>query len=139
MSTGDNKYKMDSRCPRQLEKMPDTWCPLGVQRLKAIRNAGHELSEEEEAALPGCPWAVDHQLANYCFFKYIAEFSSDKPLSDMEIASLNNVSIDTVKKTEKIALNKVRENQVFKIIKEEHKGEAIVADSSVGDDYKIFR
>lgn len=130
---------MDERCPRQLEEMPDSWCPLAVQRLKAIRNAGRELSEEEEAALPGCPWAVDHQLANYCFFKYIAEYSADKPLSDMEIASLNNISIDTVKRTEKSALHKIRESRDFKTIREEHKGEAIVPDSSSDDDYKIFR
>jgi hypothetical protein len=47
--------KMDERCPRRLEEMPDSWCPLAVMRLKAIRNAGRELSEEEEALLPGVP------------------------------------------------------------------------------------
>lgn len=130
--------KMDKRCPRKLETSPDTWCPLAVQRLKAKRNAEKELSEEEEAALPGCPWDVDHQLANYCFFKYMADYIPDKPLSDMEIASLNNISIDTVKKTEKTALSKVRDAEEFKILSEELNGDSII-DVSSDEDYKIFR
>lgn len=105
------KHKMDSRCPRQLENCPGTWCPLAVLRLKALRNAGRELTEEEENKLPGCCWAVDHQLANYCFFNFISEYVNDKTLSDMEIASLMNVSTDTVKKIEKTALNKFKESE----------------------------
>src|SRR5579863_1393452 len=108
-SSNSNKIKMDPRCPRALEKHPDSFCPLAVMRLKAIRNAGRELTEDEENKLPGCPWAVNHQLANYCFFKYITEYVDEKTPSDVEIASLNNVSIDTVKKTEKSALTKMRE------------------------------
>lgn len=132
------KKKFDCRCPLQLDKSPDTWCHLAVQRLKALRNAGKELTEEEEAKLPGCVWALDHQLSNYCFFKYMEEYS-DKPLSDMEIASLNNLSIDTVKKVEKTALNKVRDNTKFKRIKDENGGEAVVTESPSDDDYKIYR
>ena len=96
--------KMDERCPRRLEEMPNSWCPLAVMRLKAIRNAGRELTEEEEALLPGCPWAVDHQLAHYCLFEYLAKFTSEKSVSDIELAALLNVSVDTVKKIEKTAL-----------------------------------
>jgi hypothetical protein len=120
---------MDNRCPRQLEEVPDTWCPLAVLRLKSIRNAGQELSEEEEAKLPGCPWAVDHQLANYCFFKYI------KAPSDMEIASLLNVSTETVKKIEKIALGKMREDDAFSNM--QSNDEPVVKEGS--DDYKVHR
>lgn len=128
--------KMDRRCPRRLETMPDSWCPLAVLRLKAIRNAGRELNEEEESLLPGCPWAVDHQLAHYCFFEYLAYYTSDKSVSDIELAALLNVSIDTVKKIEKHALVKMREHSSFSQLTND--GEPIVSDSS-SSDYKIYR
>lgn len=133
MSSAPN-CKMDKRCPRYLEEMPDSWCPLAVMRLKAIRNAGRELSEEEEALLPGCPWAVDHQLAHYCFFEYLIKFTSDKSVSDIELAALLNVSVETVKKIEKTALTKMRTHSSFSELKG---GEPIVSDKDA--DYKIYR
>jgi len=131
--------KMDPRCPRGLQEHPDSFCPLAVLRLKAIRNAGKELTEEEEAALPGCPWAVNHQLANYCFFKYITEYVDEKTPSDIEIASLNNISVETVKKTEKNALTKIRNTNAMKDLKGLSGGDAIVSESESEDDYKIYR
>jgi hypothetical protein len=133
------KYKMDSRCPRQLNEMPDKWCELAVLRLKAIRNAGRELTEEEEGKLPGCPWAIDHQLAHYCFFKYIAEFTSDKPLSDIEMAALLNVSTDTVKKTEKVGITKIRQAKEFSDLRDSHGDGQVVDEGMSEDDYKIYR
>lgn len=130
------KTKMDARCPRRLEDMLDNWCPLAVLRLKAIRNAGRELSEEEEALLPGCPWAIDHQLAHYCFFQYLTEYTSEKSVSDIELAALLNVSVETVKKIEKSALVKMREHKSFAGLKTN--GEAVV-DESEPQDYKIYR
>jgi hypothetical protein len=130
---------MDSRCPRGLKETPDTWCHLAVLRLKAIRLAGRELTEEEESKLPGCPWAINHQLANYCFFKYISEYSTDKPISDIEIAALNGVSVDTVKKIEKSAIIKIKETNNFKSLKESLGGDSIIEEKSLDDDYKIYR
>ena len=127
---------MDKRCPRKLEGMLDSWCPLSVLRLKAIRNAGRELSEEEEALLPGCPWSVDHQLAHYCFFQYLTQFTSEKSISDVELAALLNVSVETVKKIEKIALLKMREHKAFSVLKSN--GEQVVSESEP-QDYKIYR
>lgn len=127
---------MDKRCPRRLEEMPDNWCPLAVMRLKAIRNAGRELTEDEEALLPGCPWAVDHQLAHYCFFEYLINYTSEKSISDIELAALLNVSIDTIKKIEKQALTKMREHKSFSDLKTN--GEPVVSDSEPTD-YKIYR
>lgn len=118
--------KMDKRCPRRLDNMPENWCPLAVLRLKAIRNAGRELTEEEESKLPGCQWAIDHQLAHYCFFKYLLDFASDKTVSDIELAALLNVSVDTIKKIEKSGLQKMRDNELISSIKTE--GEPIVSD-----------
>lgn len=133
------KPEMDERCPRQLPKQPDSWCPLAVLRLKAIRNAGRELTEEEEAKLPGCPWAVNHQLANYCFFQYIKEYGDGAPSSDIEIASLLYLSTDTVKKVEKLSLSKMREDEQFKEIKESmDKGESIIREKLTDDDLNIY-
>lgn len=128
------RSKMDKRCPRQLEDMPETWCPLAVLRLKHIRNAGRELTEEEESKLPGCPWAVDHQMSNYCFFKYLSEFAEDKTPSDIELAALLNVSVETVKKIEKTALAKLREHQSFRDLKG---SEPIVQDKD--EEFTIYR
>ena len=127
--------KIDKRCPRKLENMPDNWCELAVLRLKAIRNAGRELTEEEESKLPGCPWAIDHQLAHYCFFKYLSEYTSEKSISDIELAALLNVSVDTIKKTEKSGLTKMRNHSTISSLKTE--GEPIVTERDA--DVKIHR
>jgi len=115
----EKNNKMDKRCPRMLKELPCDYCPLAVMRLKALRNNEKELTEDEETKLPGCPWAVNHQMSNYCFFKYSKEYLHTIP-SDKEIAHMNNVSVDTVKSVEKEALNKIKE---FKIIKDMSKDE----------------
>ena len=134
-----NKPAMDERCPRQLKEQPASWCPLAVLRLKAIRNAGRELTEEEEAKLPGCPWAVNHQLANYCFFQYIKEYGDGQPSSDIEIASMLYLSTDTVKKVEKHSLVKMRDDSQFKEIKQGmESGESIIRERLTDDDLNIY-
>ena len=117
---------MDPRCPRKLCELPDCFCPLAVLRLKALRNASEELSEEDEAKLPGCPWAINHQLANYCFFKYLQDFLPDKAPSEMEIAHFMNISMDTVRKIEKNAIEKIRNTDVFRELIDGHKGSSIL-------------
>lgn len=112
MSRGDNE--MDQRCPRKLQELPCEYCPLAVLRLKALRNSDKEFSEKEESMLPGCPWAINHQMSNYCFFKYTRNYLHNPP-SDKEIAHMNNISVETVKGIEKEALAKIKE---FKIIKD---------------------
>lgn len=110
--------KMDSRCPRKLEELPCEYCPLAVLRLKALRNSEEELTEEEENKLPGCPWAVNHQMSNYCFFNYVADYLNSPP-SDKEIAHMNNVSVETIKDTVKGALDKVKEFELIKDLEDE--------------------
>lgn len=126
---------MDKRCPLKLDSLPDSWCPLSVQRLKAIRNAGRELTEEEEAALPGCPWAIDCQTANYCFFSYVSSLLPNGPVSEVEIAGLLNIGVETVKKLEKTALLKVKDHKDFKAIKELHGDGPIVEEKD--DSFKV--
>lgn len=129
------KKTLDTRCPRQLEEAPTSFCPLAVTRLRALRTAGRELTEEEESALPGCPWSINSQSASYCFFKYMEEFNNDSSLSDVEVASLNCLSVETVKKIEKEALNKIRNTEQFKQLREDLNGENAfeTLDSGEGD------
>lgn len=136
----DKSSKFDKRCPRSLSNAPDSYCPLAVQRLKAIRHVGRELTEEEESLLPGCPWSISHQLSNYCFFKFIKDFSpDDKPLSDMEIAHFCSISTDTVKKIEKKAISKMRETSDFKEIIDNADGEQIMDDRDLDPEWEIPR
>ena len=136
----DNKKpecKMDPRCPRKLETHPESWCPLAVMRLKAVRNAGRELTEEEESKLPGCPWAVNHQLSSYCFFKYMNDFAEKGLPSEAEIAHMLNISQDTVKKTQKGAIDKIRSEHSFAEIIESHKDSGSILTDSDHDMYKV--
>jgi hypothetical protein len=129
---------MDERCPRQLKDMPESYCSLAVMRLRAIRTAGRELTEEEEAKLSGCPWSINSQTANYCFFKYIDEFAGEQTLSDVEVASLNCLSIETVKKVEKEAMNKIKNSEEFTNLRSDLAGEsAFEQTDSSGSDYEI--
>lgn len=104
---------MDSRCPRKLDDLPCDYCPLAVLRLKALRNSDKELTEIEENLLPGCAWAVNHQMSNYCFFSYLKDYLNESP-SDKEIAHMNNISVDTVKKIEKEAMTQIKELDIIK-------------------------
>jgi DNA-directed RNA polymerase sigma subunit (sigma70/sigma32) len=106
---------------------------MAVLRLKLIRNAGRELTEEEESKLPGCNWAMNCQSAAYCFFKYAAEYLQDTSLSDIEIARMLNVSVDTLKKIEKSALAKVKDSDMMCEM-EEYFGDSGVIDHSRDED-----
>lgn len=118
--------------------MPQTFCPLGVQRLKALRHAGRELTEEEESALPGCAYACSHQLSNYCFFNYIENYlPENRSLTDVEVAHMCSISVDTVKKTEKRALEKMRNIAGIQEILQEYNGEQILNDSGYDTNYSI--
>ena len=108
-----NDRAMDPRCPRKLDSLPCEYCPLAVLRLKALRNSPDELTEEEEANLPGCPFAIQHQLSNYCFFNYTKDYLTDVP-SDKEIAHMNNVSVETVKKIEAKAMEKIKQLSIIR-------------------------
>jgi hypothetical protein len=138
MSQKNSKKKMSPRCPRKLEFLPDSWCPMAVLRLKALRNAGRELTEEEESKLPGCPWAINHQLANYCFFKYMADYLNQDSLpSHSEIAHMLNVSVDTVKKCEKGAIEKGRQREEIKELIDSH--DNVLDDGADEDSYRLIK
>ena len=102
---------------------------MAVMRLKAIRNAGRELTEDEESKLCGCPWAINDQLSNYCFFSFMKDYAPEKTITDPEIAAFLGVSQETVKKIEKAALVKMRDHETFEEISDTYDGETIMEDS----------
>jgi hypothetical protein len=125
---------MDKRCPLQLDSYPECWCPLSVAKLKSIRHSDKELSEQEEDKLPGCKWHINSQMANYCFFdfadKFIPNKTEDRVYSDIEIAHFLGISVDTVRKIEKRALQKVRNYPSFKEIIDRYKGTRVLDEKS---------
>jgi len=130
---------MDPRCPRKLKNSPSTFCPLAVLRLKAIRNAGKELTEEEESKLVGCPYAINHQLSNYCFFQYMEQYGESVSIPESEVAAMMGVSVDTVKKIEKVALQKVRDSEDFRRIKDDlDEGESVIDEKLSDEDLSIY-
>jgi DNA-directed RNA polymerase sigma subunit (sigma70/sigma32) len=60
----------------------------------------------------------------------------DKPVSDIELASLLNVSVDTVKKIEKNALGKLKRNESFASMKTE---DGPLVDEIDNSSYKIHK
>ena len=138
MSDTPVKCPMDGRCPRKLESHPDSYCPLAVLRLKQLRHADHELTEEEESKLPGCCWAINHQMSCYCFFKYAHEYlDGGNPPSDVEIAHMNSISVDTVKKVTKEALEKVKNSDTMIQIAEHYEGEGVIDHRDDDPEYEI--
>lgn len=132
MGNLDNRFK--ARCPRQLKHMPEGWCPLAVLRLKNIKALGREPTEEEEAKMSGCPWAIAHQLSGYCWFKYEAHFMNSSPSSDLDIAALLQVSVDTVKKTSEKGISKLQDKTNVSELKKLFNGDGVISDSADNDD-----
>lgn len=130
---------MDKRCPKKLKHLPDTYCDLAVLKLKQLRNAGRELTEEEEATLSGCPWYCNHQQSGYCFFKYANLYlDPGNPPSDLEIAHMCAVSVDTVKSIVKDAMTKFEDSDMVKNIKENRNGESVInTDRYDEEEYEI--
>jgi len=128
---------MDKRCPRKLCDVPTAYCPLAVLRLKAIRSLDHEPTEEEETNMPGCRFAIFHQLANYCLFAYLEKYSNaDSPPSDMEIAHYLGVSVETVRKLVKQAIEKMKISESFEELEESRGDEPIMPDRGETGEYE---
>ena len=138
MSDDNLEINMDPRCPRMLESHPDSFCPLAVLRLKRLRQAGRELTEEEESRLPGCCWAVNHQMSCYCFFKYAHDYlDPTNPPSDVEIAHMNSLSTETIKKTTKDSLEKFKSSDMIQQLEEHFDDEEIVNPQDEDPEYEI--
>jgi hypothetical protein len=97
-------------------------------RLKAIRALGKAPSDEEEQVLPGCPWAIDNQMANYCWYVFEAK-RLNEGLSDTEIAANLGLSVDEVKKTAASALQKLQKSSFVGDLRESHGDEPVLEES----------
>ena len=113
--SNDVIVKMDDRCPRKLKTLPCSFCPLAVKRLKSLKYDGNCNDDFDEAQRPGCDYAIDSQMANYCFFKYTAELlPSGKPLSDMMVSHLLGIPLNQIRSIEAEAIRKLAEHPLFK-------------------------
>lgn len=113
---------MDSRCPMQLKEYPTTFCPMAVIRLKAVKSAESFPSEEEEAGMPGCDFAINHQQSCYCWFRYARDYLS-RETSHYEIAHLLNIPEEEVVAIEVAAMEKVKRSaQISEIDRSFDKG-----------------
>jgi DNA-directed RNA polymerase sigma subunit (sigma70/sigma32) len=52
-------------------------------------------------------------MSNYCFFNYTKDYLTDIP-SDKEIAHMNNVSVETIKKIEAKAMEKIKQLSIIR-------------------------
>jgi hypothetical protein len=115
---------MDPRCPLGLEEYPESWCKLAVLRLKSIKNSNiKELTEADEAKMPGCPWAVFDQYSHYCFFQYIKE-KQDSPASESELLAMLGISSQQIKLAEQRAVAKYKQSSLYNDIEYTHEGDA---------------
>jgi len=63
--------EQDPRCLLKLKNFPTQFCPLAIERLKALECLSRIASAHQESNIPGCIWSINDKDANYCFFKYI--------------------------------------------------------------------
>lgn len=131
--------EMDDRCFLGLHSMPEDICYAAVRRLHAIKTAGRELTEEEISVLPGCPWAIQHQKSNYCFFKYAKDYMSENSPSDQEIAHIIRCSIEDVKKSNKSAISKIKASQMISQFRESFDDCEVVEGRDSDDFYSIIK
>lgn len=72
-------------CPRKLQFFPDSGCPLG-------RISAAETKDTEN----GCPWSVNSEQDNFCFWTWVRRLSDKdgfmEPLLQHEMATLLNSS-----------------------------------------------
>lgn len=146
----DLRERFKESCLLKLEDLPKAWgsggqrlhyCPLAVTRLKAIRAlraTGSQVTETEEAGLPGCPFAVKSQMSGYCSFIYEARFMPDTPLLDTDIAAMLEISIDQVRIAADSALAKIQADPTIMEIKESLGSESILEERLSIEDEFIF-
>lgn len=144
----DLKDRFKKRCLLKLDDLPKYWssggqklhyCPLAVTRLKAIRSAraeGREITQEEEANLPGCPWAVKSQMSGYCWFVFEASQIPDSPMLDADISAVLDIPIDQVKQAGASSINKMQSDSQIKEIKSFLGSESVITERlSIEDEF----
>jgi hypothetical protein len=113
-----------------------------VTRLKAIRAAraeGKVLTQEEEAKLPGCPWAIKSQMSGYCWYIYEAIAMPEHPTLDADIAAILDIPVEQVKSAAEAGSSKIVLNPDTADIRETLKSDVSAnARLSLEDEYVYF-
>lgn len=100
----DKKRNFKNMCLRGLATPPSTPCVLGRQRAES------ELHQKDKNAKHiGCPWFVNSEEYNYCFWK-MADAMDGAPISDKEIAKLNCISVNEINEVISSAMAKLKTN-----------------------------
>lgn len=100
-----SKSRFCEACPARLTTRPAEPCPRALERIHAIQAEGPR-SKVDPDSLPGCPWAINSTVHNYCFWSLAAEL--DEPLSDREICNLLGINQQTLEKTLQSAILKLQ-------------------------------
>ena len=138
MNKSDLDKRFADKCIRQLDQLPQGWCPAAVMRLKYLKSLDREPTEEDEKNAPGCPWAVSEQLSGYCWFAYEAKYLPDQPLSDQDIAANLQISVEAVKETAEKAIKKIQNNSEIKEIRKIYDQDSVIEDTSRVDESIYF-
>ncbi len=80
--------RFQQTCPRNLEKFPNTACPLAVESIEAIKGGQPEKIT--------CPFFVNDMHSNYCFWRFMDE-DGEAIDSARRIAQLNVMQETEVK------------------------------------------
>lgn len=95
-------------CPRRLEGLPDSPCPLALERIHAITSQKDKKAKDVDN-LPGCPWYCTSAESNFCFFSQVD--TDTGPYSDEDIAAHLSLTTAQVAKTYESGISKWRANK----------------------------
>lgn len=97
-------------CPQKLGYFPETACPLG------------KYSAETKDTEKGCPWYVNSEQDNYCFWKWVRRVSNEEgfmePLLQHEISELLCMSTTKIHASFKEALEIIQEYEEFEDLRD---------------------
>lgn len=106
-----NKSRFCEVCPRKLNNLPDSPCPLALMRLELLRSGKRESPE-----LPGCPYAITERQHNYCFWS-LADSDDFGPMTTKEICKSLSLTSAQIEKAEKSAIKTLQEMGQYSMIK----------------------
>lgn len=107
----NKKSRFCEVCPRKLNNLPDSPCPLALVRMELIK-AG----KRESPDLPGCPYAITERRHNYCFWS-LADSDSFGAMSSKEISKSLSLTSAQIEKAEKSAVQSLKDMGHLMILK----------------------
>ena len=107
------KSKFCETCPRRLNNLPNSQCPLALERISALQTLDEDGKKKRESeSLPGCPWYITSIEHNYCFWNLVTSPDGKiDPFTDKEIGNILMLSPAQVDKAMVSAIAKLRANR----------------------------